>query len=95
MKGRLLKQYVDRMGKFSIDRRTMELLKLSAINKIFKDLLVVYVEDNLMKDCFVYTAISPYFFEVKTGEMIPHYKCVIENNKVIWERIDEIKNINI
>jgi len=68
---------LNKPGRFSISRQLMREEQKENILKVFSNMVVVRAEYMFVRDEIEYEAMSPLFRTVKSGEILPTYKIIV------------------
>ena len=82
----------NRIGKFTI-HWTPNFWTMEFLLKLQKDLAIIYIEDMRYMAKTTFTALSPKFRVVNSGDIIPEYECIISSNPdddVIFKEITNV-----
>jgi len=75
---------LNRLGRFCITRRFLE-NNIQTSMKIMGKMIVVKAELDYATDSIQYTAYSPMFKELRSGEVMPKYLIAIEDGEILAE----------
>ena len=77
------KNFLDNRGRFAITYDFIESKELSFDDKlsIFKDIFILDSRCEYHSKKMIYIGISKLFDEVKEGEIIPEYNCILSRSK--------------
>lgn len=77
-------------GKVSFSKELLETIDKSIKKIVFKDLEIVFREEDRMHNAEIYSCYCEHFDEVKEGDVAPNYIAIFNSidKSVKWERVN-------